>query len=155
MRPRVLTVFWLVLATGIAPYSAPTARPLDYSPHPAALLQDTGATSRVSVHSDGTQGNNGSYQPFVSADGRYVVFYSTASNLVDIDTNSHADVFVHDRQTGQTTLASVRSDGTQGNGDSGDPSICAEGRYVAFSSPLAVGQPAHLTASRGQSPRVV
>jgi Tol biopolymer transport system component len=94
----------------------------------------TGQTTRVSVASDGTEGNDDSWWPSISADGRYVAFSSLASNLVPGDTNGTWDVFVHDRLTGQTTRVSVASDGTQGNNGSGDPSISADGRYVAFSS---------------------
>ncbi|MCI0730039.1 MAG: hypothetical protein L0332_25425, partial [Chloroflexi bacterium] len=93
-----------------------------------------GMTSRVSVASDGTQGNEDSYSPSISADGRYVAFSSTATNLVSGDTNGMWDVFVHDRQTGQTTRVSVASDGTQGNDESTGRSISADGRYVAFES---------------------
>ena len=96
--------------------------------------RQTGQTTRVSVASDGTQGNNVSFYPSISADGRYVAFYSDASNLVPDGTNGAKDVFVHDRQTGQTTRVSVASDGTQGNDNSFDPSISADGRYVAFVS---------------------
>jgi Tol biopolymer transport system component len=94
----------------------------------------TGTTTRVSLATDGTQGNNDSYHPAISADGRYVAFWSTASNLVSGDTNGSDDIFVHDTQTGTTTRVSLRTDGTQGNGSSSYPSISADGRYVAFSS---------------------
>jgi len=94
--------------------------------------RETGETTRVSVRSNGTQGNGLSLHPSLSATGRYVAFDSEASNLVSGDTNSTSDVFVHDRETGQTTLVSVASDGTQGNGYSSVPSISASGRYVAF-----------------------
>ena len=93
-----------------------------------------GGTTRVSVASDGTQGNWDSWYSSISADGRYVAFYSGASNLVSGDTNGTDDVFVHDGQTGQTTRVSVASDGAQGNDISWDPSISADGRYVAFYS---------------------
>jgi len=93
-----------------------------------------GQTSRVSEDSDGTQGNGPSHWPAISADGRYVVFYSSASNLVPDDTNGTYDAFVHDRLTGQTSRVSVASDGTQGNGESERPAISADGRYVAFVS---------------------
>ncbi len=96
--------------------------------------RQTGQTTRVSVRSDGTQGNGNSEEPFISTDGRYVAFDSEATNLVSGDTNGTWDVFVHDRQTGQTTRVSVRSNGTQGNGASGLPSISTDGRYVAFES---------------------
>ena len=94
--------------------------------------RQTRQTTRVSVASDGTQGNNGSGRLALSADGRYVAFVSLATNLVSGDTNGVMDTFVHDRQTGQTTRVSVASDGMQGNADSGFPSISADGRYVAF-----------------------
>jgi len=96
--------------------------------------RQTGQTERVSVASDGTQGNGGSAFPSISADGRYIAFISDATNLVPGDTNDSRDVFVHDRQTGETVLVSVASDGTQANARSGDPSISADGRYVAFPS---------------------
>jgi Tol biopolymer transport system component len=96
--------------------------------------RQTGVTTRVSVASDGTQGDSGSYAPAVSADGRYVAFASPASNLVSGDTNGFGDVFVHDRQTGVTTRVSVASDGTQGNDGPWAPAISADGRYVAFAS---------------------
>ncbi len=96
--------------------------------------RQTGETTLVSVASDGTQGNGLSYARSLSADGRYVAFSSLASNLVDGDDNNEFDVFVHDRQTGETTLVSVASDGTKGNGLSGAASLSADGRYVAFHS---------------------
>jgi hypothetical protein len=97
----------------------------------------TGQTTRVSVASGGVQANNFSDSPAVSADGRYVVFRSAASNLVPGDTNGKIDVFVHDRTTNQTTRASVASDGTEGNADSGGlrtQGISADGRYTVFTS---------------------
>jgi Tol biopolymer transport system component len=99
-----------------------------------AATQGMGITTRVSKASDGTQGNNESRSPSVSADGRYVAFESYATNLVSDDTNSTLDVFVHDRQTGQTERVSIATDGTQGNDRSGSPRISATGRYVAFVS---------------------
>jgi len=88
------------------------------------------------VASDGAEGNNSSHLPSISADGRYVAFRSGAQNLVVGDSNANSDVFVHDRQTGQTTRISVDSAGVEGDGFSGDsrPSIGADGRYVAFDS---------------------
>src|SRR6266545_201355 len=96
-----------------------------------------GQTTRVSVDSHGNQGNSVSYDPSISADGRFVAFYSLASNLVDGvdgDTNNTYDVFVHDRQTGQTTRVSVDSNDTQANGGSFNVSLSADGRAVAFYS---------------------
>ncbi len=58
-----------------------------------------GTTTRVSVASDGTEADDNSYDPSLSLNGRYVAFYSYASNLVADDTNGHTDVFVHECQT--------------------------------------------------------
>ena len=96
--------------------------------------RQTGITSRISVASDGMQGNSNSYASSLSADGRFVVFESEASNLVSGDTNGNYDIFVHDRQTGVTVRASLASDGTQGNGLAYAPSISADGHFVVFGS---------------------
>jgi len=118
----------------------------DTNTAPDVFVRDrqTGATERVSVTSDGTQGNGASGGPAtgllaigvpaISADGRFVVFPSNATNLVAGDTNGSTDVFVRDRQTGVTERVSVASDGTQGNLASGVPAISADGRFVAFVS---------------------
>jgi len=95
----------------------------------------TQQTTRVSISPNGEQGNDwSSYKPSISADGRYVAFASAATNLVAEDTNGNLDIFVHDRQTHQTTRVSITSGGRQGNGDSWEPGISADGRYVAFRS---------------------
>jgi len=91
-------------------------------------------TTRVSVSSGGVQGNNVSNSPSISADGRYVAFQSSATNLVAGDSNGTADVFVHDRSTGQTTRVSVAGDGSQGNNVSYNPRLSGDGRFVAFRS---------------------
>ncbi len=94
-----------------------------------------GTTERVSVSSTGVEGNGGSYIPSISADGRYIAFVSSASNLVIGDINTFSDVFVRDMQNNTTELISVSSDGVQGNNHSGwTVSISADGRYVAFVS---------------------
>jgi Tol biopolymer transport system component/acetyltransferase-like isoleucine patch superfamily enzyme len=100
----------------------------------AATAVHAQTTERVSVRTDGTPGNYDSFHPAISADGRYVAFFSYASNLVDGDDNTWADVFVHDRDTGVTERVSLHTDGTQGNSASGEPAISLDGRYVAFSS---------------------
>ncbi|HVM97377.1 MAG TPA: hypothetical protein VMT89_13365 [Candidatus Acidoferrales bacterium] len=94
--------------------------------------RQTNTTTLVSVGSSGTLGNGDSVNPAISADGRYVVFYSNASNLVADDTNASSDVFVRDLQTNTTTRVSVDSSGVQGNSASYGPAISADGRYVVF-----------------------
>ncbi len=89
---------------------------------------------RVSVATDGTQGNQGSGYPSISADGRYVAFESGASTLVPGDGNNRSDIFVYDRQTGTIVLASVSSAEAAGNDGSWRPSLSADGHYVAFVS---------------------
>ena len=96
--------------------------------------RQSGGTERISVSPDGTDGNGTSVRPALSADGRFVAYSSSASNLVSGDTNGQGDIFVHDRQTGTTELASLTSDGAQSNRASFVPSLSADGRYVAFYS---------------------
>jgi hypothetical protein len=94
----------------------------------------TDQRTRVSVRSNGAQGNGESFVGGISNDGRYVVFASAASNLVDHDTNGLEDVFIHDRQTGQTTRVSINTNGAQGNDESILARISSNGRYVVFRS---------------------
>jgi WD40-like Beta Propeller Repeat len=97
--------------------------------------RQTGTTERVSVDSAGNQGNGDSYHSSVSADGRFVGFTSSASNLVSGDTNDAGDVFVKDRQTGTTERVSLNSSGEQASGGSSFyPAISADGSVVAFLS---------------------
>jgi Periplasmic component of the Tol biopolymer transport system len=96
-----------------------------------------GTTTRVNVSSDGgQQADDFSFGAAISADGRYVVFGSVASNLVPGDTNGTYDIFVRDLSTGTTSRADVSSDGTQANGGfyNYTVAISADGRYVAFGS---------------------
>jgi Tol biopolymer transport system component len=94
----------------------------------------TGATTRVSVTSGGAQANGGSFDPAISADGRFVAFNSDASKLVSGDTNGKFDVFVHDRVARRTTLVSGGGRPSPNSFDAGEPSISASGRFVAFVS---------------------
>jgi Tol biopolymer transport system component/serine acetyltransferase len=98
-----------------------------------------GTTHRVSVPDVGlvaTQSNGASTASSISADGRYVAFQSSATNLVAGDTNGVADVFVHDRLTGETTRASVGPAGEQASSASQQPAAAAttDGFAVAFVS---------------------
>jgi Tol biopolymer transport system component len=107
-----------------------------------------GTTERVSISSAGAEGNgdSGGYPieanvPSISADGRHVAFSSEAANLVAggkrrwwIIPDPELHVFVRDRLAGTTERVSVSSAGEKGDGKSEDPSISADGTYVAFCS---------------------
>lgn len=93
----------------------------------------TGETIRVSVTSDGQEGNASSHAPAMSADGRFVVFHAN-SPLVPEDTNDTTDVYVHDVETGITSLVTVGFDGSVGNRGGFIQDISADGRFVAFVS---------------------
>lgn len=93
-----------------------------------------GSTTRLSTATGGGQADGRSFVPAISADGRFVAFYSDASNLVSGDTNGARDVFVRDLQTGETTRVSVSGSGAEANGDSFAPALSSDGRYVAFAS---------------------
>lgn len=95
---------------------------------------DAGIIERISIATDGTQSNGWSNEPHVSDDGRYVIFTSSANNLVSGDTNGFWDVFLRDRSAGSTTRISVGDLGQQGNSYSGNPDISSDGRYLVFSS---------------------
>jgi len=94
----------------------------------------TGTTELVSQNSSGVQADSDSFLGSISADGRFVVFESDASNLVVPPTNPLEDVYLRDRQSGTTELVCVNTSGNPGNGRSRFPSISADGRYVAFES---------------------
>ncbi len=109
----------------------------DTNNHPDVFVRDRMAqvTERVSVGPGGRQADQSDLGGLaISADGRYVVFESEASNLVAGDTNDHWDVFVRDRVARVTRRVSVSSGGAQTNRDSYTSSISADGRYVAFLS---------------------
>jgi Tol biopolymer transport system component len=94
----------------------------------------TGTTERVSVSSSGGQSDGFSEGPALSADGRFVAFHSSASNLVPGDDNFSDDVFVRDRLNGTTEIVSINNSGEEGNSLSFRPDLSADGRFVAFSS---------------------
>jgi VCBS repeat-containing protein len=69
-----------------------------------------------------------------SADGRFVIFQSNASNLVAGDNNGATDVFLYDLQTHQVQLVSAAADGSSANGSSYRPSISSDGHHIVFAS---------------------
>jgi len=96
--------------------------------------QNSNTIKRVSISSNSEQRNGDSYEPSISADGRYIAFTSYADNLVDNDTNEYKDVFVHDQISHITERISITNTGKEVNSESENPSISADGRYVTFSS---------------------
>ncbi len=100
--------------------------PTSPAPGPSILCASTNAA--------GERANGSSFNPAISADGRYVAFESDATNLVAGDGNGARDIFVKDLQTGAVWCASTDAQGVFGNGVSSSPDITADGRYVVFQS---------------------
>ncbi len=94
----------------------------------------TGITAQISRNSLGDRANFSSFNPTISADGRFITFDSFATNLVAGDTNNTRDVFWHDTLTGITSSISVDALGNQGDFSSIAPSISNDGRFIAFES---------------------
>ncbi len=92
----------------------------------------TGTVELVSVGRDGDLADSVSSEPSISADGNRVAFASSASNLVALDVNGVADIFVRDIAASTTILASVTQHGLPADELSFDPSISADGWAVAF-----------------------
>jgi Tol biopolymer transport system component len=120
--------------------------PGDTNGAPDVFVRDraSGATQRVSVASDGAQADGSSCpangppcRVAISGDGRVVAFASAATNLVPGDTNGAADVFRHDRGTGQTRLVSRPPGGGVSDGPSGGPGLAGDGSAVVFVSDAA------------------
>jgi Tol biopolymer transport system component len=100
-----------------------------------AARDDVDLVSRASGVT-GAKGNDDSYRPQLSSDGRFIVFISQASNLRSDDGDGTPDVYVRDLQTGTTRLVSRASGaaGVKSNGNAYQVAISGDGRYVAFDS---------------------
>src|SRR3954454_1122984 len=132
MKTRIFVCLWTVLFVAMA---------LLVTPAVAEKLQLVSAIDASQTPPAGGSGD--SWAPVISADGRYVLFGSTANNLV-LRTNGspipalvlpRLNVFLRDRTNGTTTLVSVNSSGLGGgNGDSVPADITADGRYALFES---------------------
>ncbi len=94
----------------------------------------TGTTTRISVDSNGNQGDFGGFRAAISGDGSTITYESEATNLVPGDTNATYDVFAHDLATGTTTRISVDSNGNQGNSYSWQPAISGDGSTITYTS---------------------
>lgn len=94
---------------------------------------DTQTTTRASVVTGGAQSNGNSISPSISVDGRYITYYSDASNLGS-DTNGTYDIFLFDTNTTITTMVSVDSNGVHSDNASYEPVISDDGKYIAYQS---------------------
>ena len=94
----------------------------------------TNTTRRLNLSRQGEQTNGPSNRPVISADGRYVAFESTATNLILGDTNGFSDIFGVDVITGAIDMLSLDASGTRANNSNFRPSISSTGRYVSFES---------------------
>lgn len=98
-----------------------------------------GTNEIIDVSSTGAMANGATSKATISADGRFVAFSSTASNLVVNDTNGLGDVFLRDRNNKTTVLVSISTNNIQANDHSSTqydyaPSVSADGRYVVFTT---------------------
>ncbi len=129
MTPDAKYAVFYTEATDIVPVSS------DHPFGPGDIIwknRITGDTKLVSAAADGTPGNDFSGNAVISADGRYVAFDSSASNLVAGDTKDNNDVFVKDMLTGAIVMVSVNAQGVQGDQFGIHPVISADGKYIAF-----------------------
>ncbi|MFH8610665.1 TolB family protein [Streptomyces sp. NPDC018029] len=105
---------------------------------PDAFVRDlrTGTTERVSVRSNGKASHGVVREVSISPDGRYVVFTSTADDLVRGDPNDLDDVFLHDRSTSRTQRISPTGASYDGLRShlTYDPAVSGDGRYIAYAS---------------------
>jgi RTX calcium-binding nonapeptide repeat (4 copies)/WD40-like Beta Propeller Repeat len=119
---------------------ASNLHPDDADADPDVFVRDlqAGTTTLVSraAGAASSKGNAVSFEPTVSADGRFVAFTSWASNLHPEDADLSSDVFVRDLQADTTTLVSraAGAAGAKGNDHSFEPAVSADGRFVAFTS---------------------
>ncbi|WP_395374542.1 Ig-like domain-containing protein [Marinicella sp. W31] len=89
----------------------------------------------ISTGVNGTVSNNQSGVGNISSDGRYVVFLSYATNLVNaVDDNDESDVFLYDRLTQDTTLISRTADGSTASGETETALISGNGQRIFFNS---------------------
>lgn len=126
---RQLVATWNGDANHPAMTSAPVTQTVSPAPGPYPLW----VSQALGGYPESNASSTGSNQA-LSADGRFVVFASSASDLDDDDDNGVEDVFVRDQLSGAVRRVSVTADGTPGNGPSRLPSISANGRYVSFQS---------------------
>lgn len=110
--------------------------PADPTPNGDIYVRDlvSGTTELISRGLNNQPSNGDSHYPVISSDGRFIAYHSEASNLVPGDTNNVADIFLYDRQTGNTKRVSLSITGQQANGSSNIAAISGNGRFIAFHS---------------------
>jgi len=91
-------------------------------------------TTRVSVNNQGIAGNLTASSPAISGDGRFIVFHSDATNLVEEDTNKVIDIFLHDVVTKTTRRINKGIKNAQADGNTYNAAISQHGEYIVFSS---------------------
>ena len=97
--------------------------------------RDTGITERVSVDSNGEEGTGGDvFRVSVSDDGRYVSFETRSVLSPEDDNGDEVDIYIHDRENGDTELVSVNSAGDAGDDASFGSRLSGDARYVVFES---------------------
>jgi len=145
--------------------------PNDSNSNRDVFVYDTqsGTNALVSVGMDGNSAAGLSSSPVMSANGRFVLFTSTATNLVANNTNGAADIYLRDLEAGTTALVNVDSNGVKlGTNGASAPAISQDGRYVVFlsktnssqTSPgiywrdVVAGQTIRLTNSSSRTPSI-
>lgn len=101
-----------------------------------------GETTRISLNTDGEETNRPSLFPSISANGRYIAFYSSSTNIDPVLRNNrfafpfseYPDIFIHDRLSRKTRRISLAYDNTQANNRSWDPVVSSNSRFIAFQS---------------------
>lgn len=137
VQDQFLTDDWLVFSA-----DSPFLVPNDTNTAFDVFVYDlnTNTLERASLNSAGEQANGASTAASISADGRYVVFLSSATNLselargcTNLSTGIYCnDVYLHDRLTGETRRITLNPDGTAPDGAHSNPVISADGRFVFF-----------------------
>lgn len=117
--------------------SATNLHPLDTDDKRDLFVRDRvlGTTEWISVPYVAGMTSGDTWDAGISSDGRYVAFDSEDSYLVPGDSNGARDVFVRDRLSGTTQLASVSTTGLAANFGGGYVRISGDGRHVLFLSP--------------------
>ena len=94
----------------------------------------TGTVQLISISNAGVIANSDSFNPAISADGRYIAYESTATNIISGTRGATSQIYVYDREAQRTTRVSISADGTPSNGNCYLPSIDSNGRFIVFQS---------------------